>query len=92
MKKSNDQLAKKLTAFDSMDALINAAGGYFPSLNVASKDGKTLADHYDFIQQALGDPRRVARYSIRMRNYELERRELASGAFPTRKYAPPSAL
>jgi hypothetical protein len=67
---TNDQLAAKHTAFESLDALLNAPGGYFPSLNVAIPEIKTLADQYDYIQGSLGDPRRAARYSIRPRRIE----------------------
>lgn len=67
---NNDQLAAKHTAFDSMDSLINAPGGYAPSLNVGHKEIRLLADQYDFIQSGLGDPRRAFRYSLpRRRKY-----------------------
>jgi len=61
--RSDDELAVAYTAFESMDALLNANGGYFPSLNTSACDSiGRLADAYDAYQHARNDPRRAHRY------------------------------
>jgi len=65
---SDDDLVRKYTAFESMDALLNAPGGYFPSLHTQSAKSfrergelGRLADAYDAHQEARGDERRAFR-------------------------------
>jgi len=67
-------LTRKHTAFDSFDDLINAAGGYEPTIRcMAPRETRSwdyraerlellaLADHYDGAQEQRGDPRRAYR-------------------------------
>ena len=57
-----DRLTIRFTAFDSFDSLVNALGGYFPSLQTSkSPDLTVLADSYDEFQQRRGDLRRACR-------------------------------
>lgn len=65
---SDDQLASKHTAFSSMEALLTAKGGYFPSLRtLTAKTSEErlelgqLADAYDAYQYARSDSRRAFR-------------------------------
>jgi len=65
---SDDQLAAKHTAFRSMDDLLNAKGGFYPSLRIQSskkaqdrEELGRLADAYDAYQAARGDARRALR-------------------------------
>jgi hypothetical protein len=55
-------LVKKHTAFSSFDKLINARGGYVPSLNVSHPEIAIIADEYDTLMQKEGDDRRAYRY------------------------------
>lgn len=59
-------LTRTLTAFPTFPTLINADGGYRPSLHVSdAKHGAALAeiaDTYDAAQTKRGDPRRAFRY------------------------------
>ncbi len=62
-----DELASRHTAFtDSLD-LVNAAGGFWPSLDVSYPECKELADLYDAYQEHRGDHRRAHRYELRNR-------------------------
>ena len=57
-----DALTRELTAFDSFDALVNAAGNYRPT--ILPRHGMRyvdLADAYDAFQADRGDPRRAWR-------------------------------
>ena len=54
-----ESLTATLTAFDSFDDLLNAPGGYRPSLTRPCQ--QTLADLYDDAQKRRGDPRRAFR-------------------------------
>ena len=57
-----NQTTKKYTAFESFEDMINAEGGYRPSLRSESiPDLKILADFYDKAQEARGDGRRAHR-------------------------------
>jgi hypothetical protein len=67
---SPDFLTRTHTAFRSFDELLNAPGGYFPSLNVGKTGIKLLADHYDHAQAARGDSRRAFRWGQRRRKNE----------------------
>lgn len=65
---SDDQLAAKHTAFQDMEELLNAKGGFFPSLRTLSarthrerRELSRLADSYDAYQEARGDARRALR-------------------------------
>lgn len=63
-------LTRTHTAFQSFDKLLNAPGGYFPSLNVGKPAIKLLADEYDKAQAARGDGRRAFRWGQRRRKNE----------------------
>jgi hypothetical protein len=54
-----DELTSRITAFKSFDQLINAPGGYFPSLRRSFADQEWLGKRYDEAQEARGDNRRV---------------------------------
>ena len=63
-----DSLVCKHTAFESMDAMINANGGYRPSICTESAKNRKqraelclLADIYDMMQKQRGDDRRAFR-------------------------------
>ena len=65
-KMDDDQLTAKHTAFTTMQDLLEAKGGYFPSIRTLS--AKTdrielgrLADAYDAYQETRGDSRRAYR-------------------------------
>lgn len=63
---NDDQLTAKHTAFSTMQDLLEAKGGYFPSLRAQSADTDReelglLADAYDAYQAARGDSRRAHR-------------------------------
>lgn len=60
-----DEITVEITAFPDFESLLKAEGGYFPTINVATHKGLTLANAYDAIQKQLGDPRRVNRVKIR---------------------------
>ena len=59
-----DTLTAKHTAFSCFRDLIEAKGGYFPSLNVANPERLLIADTYDVCQAKLGDPRRICRWGV----------------------------
>ena len=50
------------SAFSTFDQLINAEGGYRPSLSRATPDCRELGALYDAAQQARGDSRRAFMY------------------------------
>lgn len=57
-------ICKAHTAFESFADLLDAKGGYYPSINVrdagpAARDMAFLAKHYDLEQARRGDPRRA---------------------------------
>lgn len=63
-----EELVRKYTASKTLDELLSAAGGYFPSIRCKSaKDAQEraeltlLADAYDTAQELRGDPRRAYR-------------------------------
>lgn len=63
-----DELTRDLTAFQSFQALLDAPGGYRPSIWTKRRTGgetpgrkKDLADLYDQAQEARGDVRRAFR-------------------------------
>ena len=66
-----DKLTKKITAFDSFQDLLDAKGGYYPSLRCSPIHGRridsthlncrNLADAYDKAQAERGDGRRAYR-------------------------------
>ncbi len=58
---NDDLLVRKITAFKSMDDLLNAKGGYRPSLTKKDEETQRLADSYDAYQEARGDSRRAFR-------------------------------
>ena len=63
---NDDQLTAKHTAFSTMQELLEAKGGYFPSLRTQSartdrEELGQLADAYDAYQHARGDARRAFR-------------------------------
>jgi len=65
---NDDQLTAKYTAFRTMQEMLNAKGGYSPSLRTQSAatyqeriELGLLADAYDAYQGARGDPRRATR-------------------------------
>ena len=63
---NDDQLTAKHTAFSTMQDLLEAKGGYFPTLHTQSADTDReelgrLADAYDAYQHARGDSRRAMR-------------------------------
>ena len=59
-----DALTQKHTAFNTFAELLDAMGGFYPSLNVANAEKLELADMYDEAQQLREDGRRVCRYFI----------------------------
>lgn len=61
---SVDDLVRKHTAFATMDELLQADGGYRPSLDVREPHMLRIANAYDRQQQLRGDPRRAYRYGL----------------------------
>jgi len=57
-----DTLAARHTAFENLEDLLNALGGFYPSLDVSKPEVLELADLYDAAQAASGDPRRAHRW------------------------------
>ena len=55
-------LTWRLTAFNTFEALLNAKGGYRPSLSRRDPDTRILGALYDAAQQARGDDRRAFMY------------------------------
>jgi len=61
--KNLDQLTVKHTAFPGFADLLNAGGGYRPSLGTSKSVEKTmLADAYDKAQEQRGDDRKAFRF------------------------------
>jgi hypothetical protein len=61
--KTLDQLTVRHTAFPRFSDLINAGGGYRPSLGTSSNTEKAvLADAYDKAQELRGDGRKAFRF------------------------------
>lgn len=58
-----DALVKKHTAFATMDEMLNAKGGYRPSMYVFRHEVKIIADAYDAAQEERGDARRAFRHT-----------------------------
>jgi hypothetical protein len=58
-----DALVKKHTAFATMQEMMDAKGGYFPSLYTFRRECKIIADEYDRRQAARGDNRRAYRHT-----------------------------
>lgn len=56
-----DALTRELTAFDSFEAMLNAAGNYRPSIYPRDYKHVELAEAYDVAQAARGDERRAYR-------------------------------
>lgn len=57
-----DEITRKHTAFENFKDMVNAEGGYRPTLRTESvKELKILADCYDQAQKDKGDPRRALR-------------------------------
>lgn len=62
IKKTLNKITRTHTAFKSFDALLNAPGGYFPTLEVRNADRWILANEYDKAQAARHDTRRANIY------------------------------
>lgn len=60
-----DVIVRNLSAFKSFAELLNAEGGYFPSIDVSKPEGLALAVAYDGAQIARGDARRAYRRTRR---------------------------
>jgi len=60
---SIDRLTRDLTCFENQDQLLNAPGGYRPTIQPRRDDRRyeVLADAYDIAQAARGDERRAYR-------------------------------
>lgn len=58
-----ERIVLTFTAFPSFAELVNARGGYRPTINTANPYLETLADAYDKFQEARGDARRANRYN-----------------------------
>lgn len=61
---SLDDICANFTGFDSFDDLLNAKGGYFPSLDVSYRVFWKLANAYDRAMEDRGDSRRAFRYGV----------------------------
>lgn len=59
-----DAIVQKHTAFASMDEMLNAKGGYFPTIYVKDAQKKQMADEYDRLQYLRGDSRRAYRVNL----------------------------
>jgi len=59
----HDALVAKWTAFPTMEQMLNAKGGYRPSLYVFRREVKIIANEYDRLQEARGDTRRAFRHT-----------------------------
>jgi len=56
-------ICRTWTAFESFNALLDAKGGYRPSLDCSYAVFRYLASMYDHSQQLRGDDRRAYRYN-----------------------------
>lgn len=74
-----DQLTRRFTAFRSFVELIEAPG-YFPSLNIAVVEKRTLADAYDAEQARRGSTLRAHRYDAPPRWLAILRESQAKAA------------
>ena len=68
-----DALTFEHTVFHNFDDLLQAAGDYHPSLDVAVADKLELANTYDAAQGKRGDVRRAYRYGIPARRTTCQR-------------------
>jgi hypothetical protein len=59
-----DMLVRKHTAFESLEAMLNTAPDYFPTL-MQRGEQQLVADAYDQAMEARGDDRRAWRGSKR---------------------------
>jgi len=57
-----DDLTVRHTAFVCFDDLLNAAGGYSPSLDCSNRERAELCELYDAAQRARGNSRRTHIY------------------------------
>ena len=56
-----DKITKQISRFDSFNALVNAEGGYFPTIVCDTDEREILADSYDEFQASRNDARRAFR-------------------------------
>lgn len=56
-----DAITREHTGFESFYEIVNAAGNYRPTIQTTNPYLKLLADAYDQVQAASGDPRRAYR-------------------------------
>jgi hypothetical protein len=56
-----DHITRNLSAFESFQDILDAQGGYRPSIYLVSPASWTLAEAYDKAQEERGDPRRAFR-------------------------------
>lgn len=65
MEKELDRITRAISGFDSFEDLLNAKGGYRPTIMISRypfvSDERFLADQYDIYQAERGDNRRVYR-------------------------------
>lgn len=59
------KLANEHTGFRNFRELIDAKGGYVPTIPTTETWGKTLADAYDIAMFARGDDRRAYRRNVK---------------------------
>lgn len=64
----SDILAVTHTAFDCFQSLLDAKGGFFPSLDVSHPERWKLADLYDEAQAKRNDRRRAMRWEREVSN------------------------
>lgn len=57
-----DELTQSNSAFENFRDLVEALGGYRPSIDVSDLRRRRLADLYDYYQEMMGDSRRAYRY------------------------------
>lgn len=61
-----DDITARKCAFQSFQDLLDAPGGYFPTLNIADRELRLLADAYDDQQERRNDTRRAfRRYTLK---------------------------
>jgi len=56
-----NEITAASSRFDSFEALVNAKGGYFPTIACDTDDREILADSYDEFQASRNDARRAFR-------------------------------